>query len=77
MPETLHQQIEAYQRARPSFQAENKHGWVLVAHEAVVDVFANFDQAALYAESHFPHDQVLIRHTEETASVVPFIVSPS
>lgn len=71
MPGTLDRQLAAYHRIRPLLADE---GWALVAREALIKVFDEFDAAAQYADEHFPDEQVLIRHTGEQRPVIPFIV---
>ena len=75
MRDALERQLEAYHRLLPSIIAERGYGWALVANERLVEVFNDFDKAATYAEEHFPHEQVLIRHTSEERATVPFIVA--
>lgn len=75
MPSALEQQREAYLRLRPQIIADKGEGWALVAREALVEVFADFDVAASYADEHFPNEAVLIRHTSEHRGIAPFIVS--
>ena len=75
MPKALDRQLDAYHRLRPQLVADNKRGWALIAHERLVEVFEEFDEAALYAEEHFSREQVLIRNISEHRGVAPFIVS--
>jgi len=75
MPGALDRQLAAYYRIRPQILADKKEGWALVAGEALVRVFEEFDAAALYADQHHPNEPVLIRHTGEHRGVAPFIVS--
>lgn len=75
MPDALQQQLEAYRRLRPQLVAENQNGWALIAREALVRVFNEFEEAARYADQHYSNEQVLIRHTAEHRGVAPFIVS--
>lgn len=75
MSEAMDRQLEAYHRLRPQILAENRVGWALVARQDLVKVFDEFDEAAIYAEKHFPDEQVLIRHTAEQRGTVPFIVA--
>ena len=75
MADALARQLEAYQRLRPKILAENEVGWALIVGESLVQVFGAFDEAARYADKHFPDKQVLIRHTAEQRGIAPFIVS--
>ncbi len=75
MPTELERQREAYFRLRPQIVAERKEGWALVAREALVEVFEEFDAASSYADKHYPSEEVLIRHTAEHRGIAPFIVS--
>ena len=54
---------------------QRQKGWVLVAREAVVKVFDEFEEAALYADEHYPDEDVLIRDISERRGIVPFIVT--
>lgn len=74
MSEALDRELQAYHRLRPQMLAEKKAGWALVVGEELVQVFDEFDAAALFADEHFPGQQVLIRHTAEQRGTVPFIV---
>lgn len=71
----LDRQLQAYHRLRPQIRDENSDGWALIAREALVKVFSEFDEAAAYAEEHFADEQVLIRHTAEHRGIAPFIVA--
>ncbi|MCR5873881.1 hypothetical protein LRS10_06640 [Phenylobacterium sp. J426] len=75
MPDALELQLEAYHRLRPKLIEENQSGWALVAREALVRVFAEFEEAARYADQYFSNEQVLIRHTSEQRGMAPFIAS--
>lgn len=75
MPNALDRQKAAYFQLRPQIVADKREGWALVAREALVDVFAEFDVAASYAVEYFPNEDVLIRHTSEHRGIAPFIVS--
>ena len=75
MAEALDRQLQAYWRLRPKILAENNLGWALIVDEELIRIFPEFDQAAMYAETHFPKEQVLIRHTAEQRGTVPFIIS--
>ena len=75
MATTLSQEIEAYNVLLPDIKSKHGEVWALVAHQRLVEVFKEFDQAAKFAEDRFPNDQVLIRHTAEHRGIAPFIVS--
>jgi hypothetical protein len=75
MSAALDRQLAAYYRERAQILQDNKEGWALVAREALVSVFDEFETAAQYADEHYPDEQVLIRHTAEQRGVAPFIVS--
>lgn len=75
MSEKLDRQLQAYHQCRPQMLAENRLGWALVAREGLVQVFKEFDEAASFADRHYPSEAVLIRHTSEQRGVAPFIVA--
>lgn len=75
MSGSLDRQLEAYFRLRPRLLEERREGWALIAHETLIDVFAEFDAAAVYADENLASEQVLIRHTSEHRGVAPFIVT--
>jgi hypothetical protein len=75
MPDAIARQLEAYHRLRPKIVEEKRAGWVLIAHEELIEVFDEFDKASIYADEHFSNEQVLIRHTSEEKGIAPFIVS--
>jgi len=75
MSAELDRQLEIYRQCRPQMLADDKMGWALVAREALVQVFDEFDSAARYADEHYPDEQVLIRHTSDQRGVAPFIVA--
>jgi hypothetical protein len=75
MASALSKEIEAYKALLPEIKSKHGDVWALVAHQQLVEVFEDFDQAAKFAEDRFPHDQVLIRHTGERRGMAPFIVA--
>lgn len=75
MADALNKQLAAYHRLLPTITAEHEPGWALIAREEFVKVFAEFEEASAYADTHFPDEQVVIRHTSEHRGVAPFIVA--
>jgi hypothetical protein len=75
MSDDLNRQLAAYHRLYAKITAENEPGWALIAHEELVKVFSEFDEASVYADEHFRDEQVVIRHTSEHRGIAPFIVA--
>lgn len=74
MPDALDKQIEAFDRLLPSIRKQKGGTWVVIARGELQDTFTDFSKAAIYAEEHFPDEQVLIRNTEAKEEFAPFIL---
>lgn len=65
MPDTLSEQIEAYEALHADIKREHGSVWVIVAGSKVVSTFKELSSAVRYANTHFGEEPVLIRHTDE------------
>lgn len=71
--QTLIREIAAYEGMVSQLKAKHGSGWVLIAQETFVKMFADFSDAARYANEHMKGEQVLIRHTEAVQDSAPFL----
>jgi hypothetical protein len=74
MPDALDEQIEKFEELLPVIRAQDRGAWALIARRELQGVFKDFTEAAIYAEEHFPDEQVLIRDTEAKEQFAPFIL---
>jgi hypothetical protein len=74
MPDALDEQIEKFEELLPMLRTEHRGTWALIARRALQGTFEDFSAAAIYAEEHFPDEQVLIRDTEAKEEFAPFIL---
>jgi len=74
MRDALDEQIEAFERLAPTLKEKHPGAWVVVARSEFQAAFPDFAAAALYAEAHFPAEQVLIRNTWPRTEFAPFIL---
>jgi hypothetical protein len=73
MHDALDKLIDAFENLLPRIVGEHGHGWVVFAGPELVNRFADFPEAAKFAQDHYDKCPVLIRHTDEAALTAPFV----
>lgn len=76
MRDALDDQIDFFEAHLPGIRSKYGSVWAIVADQEVVETFAEFPDAARYANDHFGKREVLIRHTDEQRSeMAPFVLA--
>jgi hypothetical protein len=73
MSGALDEQLKAYKALLPEIKRKHGSVWALIANKHLVEVFQDFSSAAKYADDNFGNQRVLIKFTDETPEMAPFI----